>query len=95
VETSLFRIAQEAFTNVARHARADQVLVTVQAAGDTVRLTIADNGIGFIPSHLARPAKGLGWGLLTMRERAEAVGAICRIASNPQHGTEVIVEVPR
>ena len=103
VENALFRIAQEALTNVAKHAQATQVTVTVEVEGGTLRLVVADDGIGFDPSTtlrtspapLAEPDGGRGWGLLNMTERAEAVGGRCRIESDPKQGTQVIVEVAR
>ena len=103
VENALFRIAQEALTNVAKHAQATQVTVTVEVDSGTLRLVVADDGVGFDPSttlrtspaHLADPDGGRGWGLLTMTERAEAVGGRCRIESDPRQGTRVIVEVAR
>jgi len=95
VENALFRIAQEALTNVAKHAQATHVRVTVEAEGGTLRLVVADDGIGFDPAHLSEPDEGRGWGLLTMTERAEAVGGSCRIESEPGQGAQVIVEVAR
>jgi signal transduction histidine kinase len=93
VENALFRIAQEALTNVAKHAQATQVTVTTEAVSGTLRLVVADDGIGFDQAHLAESDGGLGWGLLTMAERAEAVGGRCRVESDPGQGTQVIVEV--
>ena len=101
VENALFRIAQEALTNVAKHAQATQVTVTVEVDSGTLRLVVADDGVGFDPSTtlraslapLAESDGDRGWGLLTMTERAEAVGGHCRIESNPKQGTQVIVEV--
>jgi len=103
VENALFRIAQEALTNVAKHAQATQVTMTVEMDSTTLRLVVADDGVGFDPSTtlrtspapLAEPDGGRGWGLLTMTERAEAVGGRCHIESNPRQGTRVIVEVAR
>jgi signal transduction histidine kinase len=95
VENALFRIAQEALTNVAKHAQATQVTVAVVADGETLRLVVADDGIGFDPAPLAEPGGGRGWGLLTMTERAEAVGGRCSIESGPGQGTQVVVEVSR
>lgn len=93
VENALFRIAQEALTNVAKHAQARHVTVTVQVKDGILRLVIADDGIGFDLAHLAEPDGSRGWGLLTMAERAEAVGGRCWIESEPGQGTQVIVEV--
>jgi len=95
VENALFPIAQEALTNVAKHAQATHVTVTVEMDSGTLRLVVADDGIGFDPAHLAEPDGGRGWGLLTMTERAEAVGGRCRIESYPGQGVQVIVEVAR
>ena len=95
VENALFRIAQEALINVAKHAQATQVTVTVEVEGGTLRLIVADDGIGFDPAHLPEPDGSRGWGLLTMTERAEAVDGHCRIESYPRQGTQVTVEVDR
>jgi signal transduction histidine kinase len=95
VENALFRIAQEALINVAKHAQATRVAVTVEVDSRTLRLIVADDGIGFDPAHLPEPDGSRGWGLLTMTERAEAVGGHCRIESYPRQGTQVTVEVDR
>jgi len=95
VENALFRIAQEALTNVAKHAQAKQVTVTVEVDHDILRLVVADDGIGFDRELLAEPDAAQGWGLLTMTERADSVGGICRVVSHPGQGTQVIVEVPQ
>jgi two-component system sensor histidine kinase ChiS len=95
VETALFRVAQEALTNVARHAEASRVTVTVEASQGIVRMVVADDGAGFDPRRRADPADRQRWGLLIMAERAEAVGGRCWVESSPGEGTRVIVEVPR
>jgi len=95
VENALFRIAQEALTNVCKHAQATQVTMTVTADDEAARLVVADDGVGCDPAQLTRPDGRRGWGLITMTERAEAVGGHCRIESRPQQGTRVIVEVAR
>lgn len=95
VESALFRIAQEALTNVAKHAQATRVRVSVAADRQTLRLLVADDGIGFDPARLTETSEGRGWGLGTMTERAEAVGGRCRVESSPGQSTQVIVEVPR
>ena len=95
VESVLFHIAQEALTNVAKHARAKNITVTAQVQGDMLRLVVADDGIGFDSAHMTEPGGNHGWGLLIMTERAEAVGGRCQIESIPGHGTQVIVEVAR
>ncbi len=93
-ETALFRIAQEALNNVAKHATASKVTVTLSSNKEAVRLTIADNGIGFLAGIGSSNDEGK-WGLKTMVERAEAIGGTCRIQSQPGSGTMVVVEVMR
>jgi PAS domain S-box-containing protein len=95
VETALFRIAQEALTNVAKHAQATEVLLTVALKDGIARLIVADDGSGFEPVALAEITERQGWGLLSMSERAKAVGGWCRIESRPGLGTRVTVEVAR
>ncbi|MFZ5449910.1 MAG: PocR ligand-binding domain-containing protein [Thermodesulfobacteriota bacterium] len=94
VELALFRIAQEALNNVAKHARATRVVLTEEEVKGTVHLSIADNGVGFDLNPIGDISKGRHhWGLMTMRERALAVGGRCRIESEPGRGTQVMVEV--
>ncbi len=92
-ETALFRIAQEALNNVAKHARSGKVVMTLSSTSQSVILTVVDDGIGFDPGRLRQITPT--YGLTTMRERAEAVGAMLRIASNPGMGTRVTVEVAK
>lgn len=93
VEETLFRITQEALTNVAKHAQASQVTMTITTINDTVQLVITDNGIGFEPAGWIDPAKRQSWGLVTMVERAEAIGGRCWVESTLGQGTQVIVQV--
>jgi signal transduction histidine kinase len=90
VESTLFRIAQEAVTNTAKHAAASRVTVRVVATAEVLTLSITDDGKGFDASDPT--SDDSKWGVTTMRERAEAIGARLRIASEPGHGTAVIVE---
>ncbi len=90
-ESAFFRIAQEALANVAKHAQAAKVTVSVEQANALTRLTIADDGIGFAPEMLASPKDGQGWGLISMTERAEAIGGHCQIKTRPQQGTQIVV----
>lgn len=94
VENTLFRITQEALTNVARHAQATQVTITL-AAADEILLAIADNGVGFDPTQVSPPSQKGGWGLLNIAERAVSVGGECRVESTPGQGTNVVVRVKR
>ncbi len=91
-ETTLYRIAQEALTNVARHARATRVDVLLERQGDVVLLTVEDNGVGFEPA--AAEAAADGFGLLGMHERAALVGATLQIESTAGGGTTVLLRLP-
>jgi signal transduction histidine kinase len=86
----LLHIAQEALTNVSKHARATRVDVTLSNVGGALVLTIADNGIGFDP---ARAAKGAGHGLRNMRERARAMGGELEIQPRDQGGSCLTIEL--
>ena len=94
-ETALFRIAQEALTNTVKHAQARRVTMDLQVAADRVWLTVADDGSGFRPQSLPSGEAALHWGLLTMREQAEAVGGSLDVEAAPGQGTRILVEMPR
>jgi two-component system sensor histidine kinase UhpB len=93
IEAALFRIAQEALTNTAKHAGAGSATVEVAVDGATLRLKIADDGRGFDPAILNEPAKAARRGLAGMRERALAVGGRIDIDSSPGGGTRIEVEI--
>ncbi|MCS6862427.1 MAG: PAS domain-containing protein, partial [Abditibacteriales bacterium] len=95
VETASFRVAQEALTNVARHAHAKKVTVKVRQRDGELHLTISDDGIGFdVEAAQQRAAQGESLGLLGMQERVSLVGGRLTIQSTPQGGTTVQVVVP-
>lgn len=85
----VYRIVQEALHNALRHAHADEALVRMEWFDDRLRVTIRDNGSGFDPDQAASPTS---LGLLSMRERAAAIGASFEIASKPGAGAAVILE---
>jgi len=89
--TPIFRILQQALTNVARHARARHVEVRLQAGSDGLHLEVLDDGAGIDP---ARIADSRSFGLLGMRERARALGGNCVIAPRPEGGTRVSATIP-
>lgn len=89
----LLRIAQEALTNVRKHAAARRVTVSLALEGDEVVLCVSDDGRGFHLSRLLSPEFSR-FGLRTMRERAQAVGGVFRIESLPGHGTRLFVHLP-
>ncbi|MEW6569573.1 MAG: response regulator [Nitrospirota bacterium] len=92
IETTLFRIIQEALTNVSKHAKASEVCLTLKEIGKKVQITIKDDGRGFKVKDLRRLAERPRWGIITMRERAEAIGGNLRLESSPGKGTTVIIE---
>jgi signal transduction histidine kinase len=95
VELTLFRIAQEALSNIRRHARATKVTTTVELADTAVRMRIEDDGIGFRPPKLTDDLRAEdGLGLIGMHERVRLLGGSLRIESEPGRGTAVIAEVP-
>jgi signal transduction histidine kinase len=89
VETALFRIIQEALTNVERHARAGAARLRVWTTDDQVRAVVEDNGRGFDP----RGEAG-GFGIVGMRERAEQLGGQVQVVSDRAAGTRVEVVLP-
>jgi signal transduction histidine kinase len=93
VETALFRIAQEALANVAKHAHASEVIIELEAEADGLRMAIMDDGVGFDTSAVAMEGGPRRMGLLSMRERALAAGGTCHVVSRPGEGTQVIVRI--
>ena len=91
VETTLYRIAQEALTNIARHARAGNVEVILERRADHVLLIVEDDGVGFDVDH---ESAGQGFGLQGMHERAALVGASLQIESAAGKGTTIFVRMP-
>ncbi|HET8522446.1 MAG TPA: ATP-binding protein [Thermomicrobiales bacterium] len=87
----IYRVVQEALHNALRHAQADEAVVKLEWMDDLLRVTIRDNGSGFDPEQAARPTS---LGLLSMHERAAAIGAKLEISSRPGGGTAVILERP-
>ncbi len=95
IETALYRIIQEALTNVVRHAQADQVSVLLEARGTMVVAIVEDDGRGFEVDRLMHGQLSEHWlGLHGMRERAELLGGTLTIESSPGTGTTVFAEVP-
>jgi signal transduction histidine kinase len=93
IEVQLMRIVQEALTNVRRHAHARSAVVTFARQGETVEITIADDGQGFDPERITR-GSWPQFGLQAMRERAESVGGSLEIDSHPGQGTRVSARFP-
>jgi NarL family two-component system sensor histidine kinase LiaS len=91
VEEALFRVAQEALSNIARHSKASLVQLTLSMTGETVTLSVQDDGQGFDPAHLERR----GVGLHSMQERMKALGGDLKLESAPDQGTLVVAHCTR
>lgn len=94
-EIALYRVAQEALTNVLRHAEADGAELELKCEEEHIRLIVRDHGRGFHPGAANSGAVRGGLGLLGMRERASMLGGTLTIHSAPGWGTEIRMEVPR
>ena len=92
IETVLFRVTQEALTNVMRHAETDQASVRLDYAEVAVTLEVSDAGKGFDPNEPLHPPRG--WGLEGMRERIESVDGQLILHSAPGRGTNVEAVIP-
>jgi signal transduction histidine kinase len=90
LERELFRIVQEALGNALRHADAERLAVRLAFPDGRVELAVSDNGKGFDPGS---PVVGRHLGLVSMRERAEALGGTLEVRSRPGHGTTVLLQV--
>jgi len=91
IEEALFRVAQEALANVARHSKATLVQMVLTTTDDTVTLSVSDNGQGFDMSRQGH----LGVGLLSMQERMEALGGEVQVESAPGKGTRIVAHCKR
>lgn len=93
--TMLFRVAQEALNNVARHAHARHVVLRVHARDGQVHLLVMDDGAGCDPATaFARSTKGETTGLAAMRERVQLIGGELRLLSHPGEGTQLRITLP-
>lgn len=90
----LYRIIQEALQNARKYARGASVVVRLVPQGQQLLLSVRDDGPGFDPHEVARRAGRSNWGLTSMRERAELIGAQLTVASRLGHGTEVTLVLP-
>lgn len=92
--TALYRVAQEALTNVARHARANRAEVSIRKLQDIVHMQIKDNGQSFDADLISNTRNHGGLGLIGMRERVEMVGGTFSIESSPDNGTTIHAKIP-
>jgi signal transduction histidine kinase len=93
VKTALFRVAQEALTNIIKHANANSGKIFIDFQSQGVYLSIADDGVGFDPARRIASQRS-SWGLMGMEERTQLLGGIFRLNSNPGRGTEIQVFIP-
>ena len=95
VSVALYRIIQEALTNVEKHAKAKRVRLGCTDTEDEIICRIEDNGLGIrTDEHGKGKIKGDGMGILDMKERLSYLGGTIEVASNPKRGTNVIVRIP-
>ncbi|MBI5031458.1 MAG: PAS domain S-box protein [Chloroflexi bacterium] len=95
VETVCFRVAQEAITNVVRHAHADHIYVELRLQNGMLDLNIRDNGSGFdLPHAIQSATNGMSIGLLGMKERAALIGGQVQIIASPGQGTQIRARIP-
>ena len=90
----LYRVLQEALTNVAKHARARRVQVRLEPMDGMIQLVVEDDGAGFDPEAWAGHRSGMGIGLIGMRERIEQLQGHLEIASQPGRGTRLVARIP-
>jgi signal transduction histidine kinase len=95
VEITLFRVAQECLSNLAKHARARTATILIETGARLVRLTVMDDGIGFNTCIIPHLGQEHGWGTQIMRERLAVIGGHLLIESALGCGTSIITEVPR
>jgi signal transduction histidine kinase len=92
-ELAAYRIVQEAWSNVLRHARARHVVITIQYTREGLFVGVRDDGAGFSPERTGR-GRASHWGLRGMQERAELAGGTLELRSTPGSGTELIAYLP-
>jgi signal transduction histidine kinase len=94
VEVAIYRVIQEALSNVAKHAHASNVVITVRQSESTLHCSVRDNGTGFDTSAVAVNPAERGLGLLSIRERIDALGGTHHFVTAPGEGTELFIVVP-
>jgi signal transduction histidine kinase len=94
LEIALYRIVQEALTNVARHAHARSCRVSLRGEGESVLVTIEDDGVGFDPAKLEPLGQPRGLGLIGIRERVAQHNGTLQLETGPGQGTRLIIKLP-
>jgi signal transduction histidine kinase len=90
IEEAIYRIAQEALTNIGKHSQSKQLRIELSRQGDRVLLEVRDWGVGFVPSNGSKRVHGLKG----MSKRARMAGGRCTVESSPGQGTRILVELP-
>ncbi len=93
VAVTVLRVVREILLNITKHSRAGKASLSVVRVGDEIRVTVSDDGIGFLPSPRSEPER-VGFGLLIIGERLAEIGGTLQIDSEPGSGTRVIVTAP-
>ena len=94
IETTLYRVVQEALVNAGKHAQASRAMVEVVREPHSIRCAIRDNGNGFNVREVLAKKGDRGLGLIAMRERLHALGGNLQINSSAQRGTEMLASIP-
>lgn len=95
IETALYRVIQEALTNIAKHAQADEVDIRLNRVDSAITVTVTDNGVGFDPQDILNmDIQKRGFGIMGMQERVSSLGGRIDIRSQPAVGTQIAIEIP-
>ena len=93
-EIALFRITQEALNNVVKHAHARSIDIKLERQDDHCILSVSDDGVGFDGAMGSKSRRRPGLGMVTMRERTQAIGGTFEVETKPGHGTRIMVQLP-
>jgi len=94
IETTLYRVVQEALTNAVKHAAAKNIRIRARKEHHELCCSIRDDGMGFDPHQAQTASHRKGLGLIAMQERVSAIGGTLQIESHPGHGTELSIRLP-
>jgi two-component system sensor histidine kinase UhpB len=94
IEITLFRVAQEALTNVAKHAHASHTDIALNHGANHCSMTVTDDGIGIESNAEHRAGQRASLGIVTMRERVQAIGGRFHVHTMPAGGTQIAIDIP-
>ena len=95
LELTLYRLTQEALSNIVKHSRAKEFNIQIMNNKDIIKLMISDDGVGFDPAHTNNKSNSSGFGLLNMQERIGIYNGKLKIDSSEGNGTLIITEIPK